>query len=93
MRIDLHTSQWLGGNVDKTIKAEDGTETTVQDIISGSVDFVNNTISLSSASGQIKSVEFAGYLSNELNERAVSFDYTREEREWKIEDGHRVNVP
>lgn len=93
MIIDLHTNQWLGGNVDKTIKAEDGTETLVQDMITGSVDFVNNTITLSSAAGVIKSVELAGYLSNQLNERAVSFDYTREEREWKIEDGHRVNVP
>ena len=34
-----------------------------------------------------------GYLSNELNERAVTFDYAREEREWKIEDGMRADVP
>ena len=29
----------------------------------------------------------------ELNERSVTFDYVREEREWKIEDGSRVDVP
>ena len=93
MRIDLHTSQWQGGVVDKTVKNAGGDDVLVQDMITGTVDFVNNTISLSSASGQVKAVVLDGYLSNELNERAVSFDYTREEREWKIEDGHRVNVP
>ena len=93
MYVNLHTGQWMGGMLDTVIKADDGTEVEVKDMLTGAVDFISNTITLASASGQIKSVVFAGYLSNEKNERSVSFDYTREEREWKIEDGHRVNIP
>lgn len=97
MYINLNTSQWVGGKIDKVVKvtAEDGTvtEVEVKDYLSGGVDFVNDTVSVSSASGQIVSVVFEGYLSNEKNERSVSFDWTREDREWKIEDGHRVNMP
>lgn len=93
MYINLHTSQWMGGNIDTVVKTADGTEVEVKDMIFGSVDFIGNKVSVASASGQIAQVVFSGYLSNEKNERAVSFDYTREEREWKIEDGHRVNIP
>ena len=88
MYVNLHTSQWMNGMIDTVI---DGVE--VKDMLTGSVDFISNTVTLASASGAVKSVVFAGYLSNEKNERSVSFDYTREEREWKIEDGHRVNIP
>jgi hypothetical protein len=59
----------------------------------GMVDFTTNTTSLNSANGQITAVEFSGYLSNEKNERDITFDYVREEREWKIEDGMRADVP
>ena len=88
MYVNLHTSQWMNGMIDTEIN---GVE--VKDMLTGSVDFISNTVTLASASGAVKSVVFAGYLSNEKNERSVSFDYTREEREWKIEDGHRVNIP
>lgn len=57
------------------------------------VDFDDKTVTLNSASGQVTSVVFSGYLSNERNERSVSFEYAREEREWKIEDGMRADVP
>jgi len=93
MYINLHTSQWMGGNINATVKDADGNEVEIKDMLTGTVDFIANTVSIASASGAIKAVVFAGYLSNEKNERAVSFDYTREEREWKIEDGHRVNIP
>lgn len=93
MYINLHTSQWMGGNIDAKYADAEGNEVEVKDMLAGSVDFISNKVSLVSASGAIKSVVFEGYLSNEKNERAVSFDYTREEREWKIEDGHRVNIP
>jgi hypothetical protein len=93
MYINLHTSQWIGGKIDVTVQNADGEPVEIQDAITGDVDFISNTVSLSSAAGKIKSVVFDGYLSNEKNERSVSFDYTREEKEWKIEDSHRVNIP
>lgn len=86
MRINLSDSTWLGG----TIKHPDTGE--ILDVVSGTVDFINNTVTLSSASGKVKEVVFSGYLSNELNERAVTFDRTREEYEWKIEDGFRADI-
>lgn len=95
MRIELSSGAWLGGLVDTEVEstATPHTKIQVKDCLTGMVDFVNNTMSLTSASGQIKSVVLDGYLSNDLNERSVTFDYTREEHEWKIEDGHRVNIP
>ena len=86
MRINMSDNMWLGGEV----KDETGT---VIDVITGSVDFITNNVNLRSISGQVKEVVFSGFLSNELNERTVTFDRTREEYEWKIEDGFRADVP
>ena len=77
---------WLGGQ----IKDTDGN---IVDVITGTVDFLTNNVCLSSAAGKVNSVKFGGYLSNEANERTVTWDRTREEHEWKIEDGFRVDVP
>ena len=93
MRINLSDGMWLGGIVKKTVTdAGTGTEIEVDDIVMGTADFKSSTVTLSSAKGQITGVKFSGYLSNEKNERAVTFDYEREEREWKIEDGMRAHV-
>ena len=92
MRINLSDNMWLGGTVKKTITTSGGTELEVDDIVMGTADFTNNTVTLSAAKGQITGVKFSGYLSNEKNERSVTFDYDREEREWKIEDGMRASV-
>ena len=91
--INLHTSSWMNGNIDTTVTNAAGDEIEVKDLISGSVDFITNTVTVSSASQQVKQVVFAGYLSNTLNERSVSIEYTRDERQWIIEDSHRVNIP
>ena len=94
MRINLSDNSWLGGVIsNKTVKAADGSDVVINDVVMGMVDFVEKTTTISSATGQVTAVEFSGYLSNEKNERAVSFDYSREEREWKIEDGMRADVP
>lgn len=93
MRINLSDNQWLGGKVDVKVTGSNGTEKTISDHIFGVADFVSHTVSLATANGKVKSVIFGGYLSNEKNERHVTFDYAREEREWKIEDGTRANVP
>ena len=93
MRINMSDNTWLGGKIQKTVKDSTGADVEINDLIMGMIDFQTNTTSLSSVSGQITKVVFDGYLSNELNERSVTFDYAREEREWKIEDGTRVDVP
>lgn len=93
MRINLADGNWLGGILDTKVTAKDGSEIEVKDCLTGHVDFMTNQVSVSSASGQVKAVVFQGYLSNDLNERAVTFDYSREERTWKIEDGHRADIP
>ena len=85
MRVNLSDGTWLGG----TIKDADGR---VVDIITGTCDFQNSIVSLSSASGAVDKVYFDGYMSNELNERTVTYDRTREEYEWKIEDGFRADI-
>ena len=93
MRINMSDNTWLGGKIDKTVKDSAGEDLKVEDLITGMVDFTTKTTSIGALNGQVKKVIFAGYLSNEKNERHVTFDYAREEREWKIEDGSRVNVP
>jgi hypothetical protein len=93
MRINLSDNQWLGGSIDVTVKDSEGADLEVKDHIVGIVDFIAKTTSVTALNGQVKKVIFGGYLSNEKNERHVTFDYAREEIEWKIEDGSRVNVP
>ena len=93
MRINLSDNQWLGGKIDMTVTGSNGTEAHITDHIMGVADFISNTTSLAAVEGKVKAVIFDGYLSNEKNERHVTFDYAREEIEWKIEDGTRVNVP
>lgn len=93
MWIDLHLNMWAGGNIDVHVTNASGTDVHVQDSLTGTVDFVTDTITLNSANGQIVSVVFDGYLSNTKNERAIGMDVTREEKQWTITDGHRINVP
>ena len=93
MRINMSDNTWLGGKIQKTVKDSTGADVEINDLIMGMIDFQTNTTSLASTTGQITKVVFDGFLSNELNERSVTFDYAREEREWKIEDGTRVDVP
>jgi hypothetical protein len=92
MRINLSDNTWLGGTVNKTVKLSNDKTVYVSDVVMGMVDFVEKTTTLNSAAGVITAVEFTGFLSNERNERAITFDYAREEREWKIEDGMRADI-
>lgn len=87
MRVNMSDNTWLGG----TVKDPETNE--VIDIVTGTVDFLTNTVSIGSINGKVTDVMFDGYLSNEYNERQVTWDRTREEYEWKIEDGFRVDVP
>ena len=93
--INLAGGSLVGGVIDMVVAkdGEPGTTEHIQDVISGHVDFVTKTVSISSAAGKVKKVIFSGNLSNEKNERAVTFDWQREDHEWKIEDGFRADVP
>lgn len=93
MRVNLSDNQWLGGRIQETVKDADGNVIVeVDDNLLGTCDFRLNTVSMKAINDQITGVIFSGHISNELNERSVTFDYEREEREWKIEDGSRVNA-
>ena len=92
LRINLSDNAVLGGILDQDVKRVDGTTFHVTDQLAGFADTRLNTISLKSMHDQVTHVIFDGYISNELNERSVSFDYERKEVEWKIEDGSRVNI-
>ena len=90
MSINLSDRQWQGGEI--KVKDPVTNQTDVKDYLSGSVDFTTGKVTVTSASGFITEISFEGYLSNELNERSVTFDYSREEKQFKIEDGFRMNV-
>ena len=92
MRVNLSDGQWLGGKVVTTVTAADGTEIEVDDRLFGDCDFRTGVVTMKCMNDQITGVIFSGHISNELNERSVTFDYEREEREWKIEDGSRANT-
>lgn len=96
---DMSTGALVFGDVEFTTPKADAytptkttAETTYKDKITGSIDFTTGTISISSCAGNVAKVKLSGYLSNENNERGVSMEYRREQREWKIEDGFRMNV-
>lgn len=94
MTVNLADGNWVGGVLrDIKVKNKSSEDVVINDVITGFCDFVTNKITLSSAAGQIKAVSFTGFLSNEKNERAVTWDYTREDMEWKIEDGFRTDIP
>lgn len=92
MRINLSDNTWLGGRIKQTVKNSAGETLEVDDLVTGMADMSQQTITLVSTTNQVKSVIFSGYLSNEKNMNRVSFDYTREEVEWKIEDGTRADM-
>ena len=89
--VNMATRQWQNGEI--RVKNTDTGKLELKDVLTGAVDFTTGLVSVSSSSGFIASVVFDGYLSNELNERSVTVDYSREELEFKIEDGFRMNVP
>lgn len=93
MRVNLSDGTWLGGRIETEVEDSSHVKHPVKDIVSGFVDYSTRKVTLNNAAGVITGVYISGTVSNERNERAVTFDYAREEREWKIEDGMRVDVP
>lgn len=89
LRFNLSDGRLMNNQIE--LKAPDGTA--ISDLLTGAVDFETGLISLSSCSGKIKKVDLGGFLSNENNERAVSLQYRREEKQFTIKDGFRMVVP
>lgn len=87
MYVNMADGSLLGGNIYDSQTKE------MIDVITGRVDFLTGNVTISCANNKVQSVKFAGFLSNTNNERAVTFEMTREEREWKVEDGFRVDAP
>lgn len=93
LTINLADNAWVGGVfTNYAYKKSDGTDGVLNDVVSGFTDFQTNTTTITSASGEVASVVFEGKLSNTKNERDVTFDYSREDKEWKIDDGFRVDA-
>lgn len=93
MRINLSDGQWLGGKINQKVTDSKGAPMEVIANILGDVNLTTQTTSLVDTKGVIKKVVFSGFLTNENNERHVRFDYERTEREFKIEDGSKADMP
>lgn len=89
--VSMEDKQFRGGRIDVVLP--DGTK--VSDEIQGSVDWINKTINLNNINPNsgITAVQFEGKLSNIKNERTVRFDRDREEIEFKIDDGAKIDMP
>lgn len=92
MKIDLHTGAWLNGMI-KTGDGSGVSKAAHDDLIMGHMDFATGLMSLNCANGKVTKVYFAGNLSNELNENTTSISYEREQLEWTIDDGTRIDAP
>ena len=90
IRVNLADNTWVGGKIEVDYK--DGEETKhLSDVITGLIDWVTQTTTITSATGAVKAVIFNGRISNEGNENTVRFSYQREDHEWKVEEGFKAD--
>jgi hypothetical protein len=92
MYVNLADGAWIGGRLTNVKYLDGETEKTLNDVLSGFVDWTTNTVTLTSASGEVKAVHFSGKLSNEGNENTVRFAYRREDREFKVGEGFKADA-
>ena len=78
--------------VDKATNKPTGETIAFSDRVSGAVDFVKGTITLTSC-GVITGVYVDGFISNEDNMRTIGFREYPEIRNWLIADGCRFQLP
>lgn len=78
--------------VDKTTGKPTGDTVSFSDRVSGAVDFVKGTLTLTSC-GVVTGVYVDGYISNEDNLRTIGFREYPEIRNWLISDGCRFQLP
>lgn len=98
IRVDYSDSHFHGAddikiNVPYETTDDEGNTTTNYEEVTiqlfGKLDPKTNDVIMVDALGTVESVVFAGYLSNELNERSTRIEWEREEREFHIDDGFR----
>lgn len=80
------------GSFTYDVVTKDAAGNELTDTISGRVDFYHGKVSVSSASGLVEEVLFAGHLSNQNNYRSLEFDREREPISWEIGEGVRFNT-
>lgn len=92
VEVDVDIKPDLGANNSFVyrVKAEHNGET-VEEIISGSFDFYNGTVSISSTGEAVKSIKFGGHLSNQNNIESLDLGRERETKHWHIGEGERLN--
>lgn len=97
MYVNLADGMWCGGAINDSYTPAP-TESNpkpdpvvVNDVVTGFIDWATGCTSLNSASGMVKKVHFSGRLSNDNNQNTVRFTYKREDMEWKIEEGFKVD--
>jgi len=83
----------VGGDINFKAKNASDELVTVEDYISGRVNFQNGTMTVTSGNGFTKAVYVSGYLSNENNINNVSVREVRTLQKFMIEDGPRWNMP
>lgn len=95
-KFGITDGRLLDGVVNVTVPATGSALTkgsVLTDRVTGYIDFATGLMSVSSCSGAIKKFDLGGYCSNENNERHVSMQYAREEKQFFIKDGFRMDVP
>ena len=98
ININLADGMWQNGfglDID-VLNPNTSTTDKIKASIQGHVDFLTQTTDISVANnpsntGNVTGVVIKGFVNNDTNDRAVRFDYVRENREWKIEDGVRAD--
>ena len=96
ININMADSLWQnGGRIQLEVtNPTDNSKETITASIHGGVDFLTGTTDINAGSvggtGTITGVVIEGYVNNDTNMRATEFDYIRKNKEWKIEDGSRV---
>lgn len=94
MSINLADGAWVGGVINQTYTNQTSETKTLQDVITGYMDWTTGLTSLNSANTTdgVTKVHFSGRLSNERNENTLRFTYAQEDKEWKIGEGVKVDA-
>lgn len=94
MQVNLADGAWVGGKISQKYTV-DGEEKTINDILTGFMDWDTQTCTLTSANAGddgVKKVHFSGRLSNEGNENTIRTKYIQEDKEWLVGEGTKVDA-
>lgn len=92
MYVNMADGMWLNGNLKEPYKKADGTDAVLEDVLTGVMDWITSTTTLTSANSKVAKVYFNGRLSNERNESTVRHYYTRENKDWMCGEGFKTDA-